>query len=128
MLMAIFNGHGDQPEHPRAAVQAALEMQAAFANPQPNLSEGMPFLLQFGVGVNTGMAVVGYLGYQTRFEYTAIGENVNLAARLCGLARSGEALATEQTQARAAGLRFAPLQSARLKGFRASIRMSEALP
>ncbi len=62
--------------------------------------------IEVGIGVNTGQAVVGYMGSADRHEFTAIGDSVNTASRLCGVAKGGEVLATEVTmQARGPGLR-----------------------
>ncbi len=61
--------------------------------------------IEVGIGVNTGQAVVGYIGSNDRHEFTAIGDSVNIASRLCGLAKAGEILASEST-VRAAGPGF----------------------
>ena len=52
--------------------------------------------LRLGVGIATGFATCGQIGFDGRFEYTAIGTVVNLAARLCGQAAGGEVLAAER--------------------------------
>ena len=73
-MMAIFNAPLDLPDHETAAVLCAKEIQdqIKFAD----------LGVEIGVGVNTGYAVVGNMGSDTRFDYTAIGDAVNLAARL----------------------------------------------
>ena len=55
--------------------------------------------LRLGVGIATGYATCGQIGFEGRFEYTAIGTVVNLAARLCGQAQGGEVLAAERVVA-----------------------------
>ncbi len=55
--------------------------------------------LRLGVGIATGYATCGQIGFEGRFEYTAIGTVVNLAARLCGQAEGGEVLAAERVVA-----------------------------
>ena len=55
--------------------------------------------LRLGVGIATGFATCGQIGFEGRFEYTAIGTVVNLAARLCGQAQGGEVLAAERVVA-----------------------------
>ncbi|MFT3707375.1 MAG: adenylate/guanylate cyclase domain-containing protein [Archangium sp.] len=57
--------------------------------------------IEVGIGVNTGQAVVGYIGSNERHEFTAIGDSVNTASRLCGLAKGGEVLASDSTVKRA---------------------------
>ena len=59
--------------------------------------------LRLGVGIATGYATCGQIGFEGRFEYTAIGTVVNLAARLCGEAAGGEVLASERVVAPLAG-------------------------
>jgi adenylate cyclase len=57
--------------------------------------------IEIGVGINTGEVVLGCIGGKQRFEYTAIGSPVNLAARLCGIAKPNEVLVTADTLMRA---------------------------
>jgi adenylate cyclase len=73
-MMAIFNAPLDLPNHETAAVLCAKEIQdqIKFAG----------LGVEIGIGVNTGYAVIGNMGSDTRFDYTAIGDAVNLAARL----------------------------------------------
>jgi len=73
-MMAIFNAPIDLPNHETAAVSCAKEIQDKIK--QANLG------VEIGIGVNSGYAVVGNMGSETRFDYTAIGDAVNLAARL----------------------------------------------
>ena len=54
--------------------------------------------IQLAIGVNTGDAVVGNIGSEKRMEYTAIGESVNLAARLEAVARPNQILCTDATK------------------------------
>src|SRR5215472_3113810 len=80
--------------------------------------------IAIGVGVNTGQAVVGYMGSTERHEYTAIGDSVNTAARLCSMAKAGEILASESS-IRSAGGRFAsiPLPVAQVRGKEKSVQV-----
>ncbi len=73
-MMAIFNAPVDVPDHETAAVLCAKEIQNKVK--MANLG------VEIGVGINTGYAVVGNMGSNTRFDYSAIGDAVNLAARL----------------------------------------------
>lgn len=73
-MMAIFNAPIDLPNHETLAVLCAKEIQE-------NIKKA-DIGVEIGVGVNTGYAVVGNMGSDTRFDYTAIGDAVNLAARL----------------------------------------------
>ncbi|HUS80412.1 MAG TPA: adenylate/guanylate cyclase domain-containing protein [Armatimonadota bacterium] len=81
-LMAFFNAPVDQPDHALRAVQTAVHMQRRIdANRGEWEFLGMPDLAA-GVGISTGPAVIGYVGTGQRMQYTAIGDDVNLAARL----------------------------------------------
>jgi adenylate cyclase len=73
-MMAIFNAPINVADHETAAVLCAKEIQDKVK--MANLG------VEIGVGINTGYAVVGNMGSDTRFDYSAIGDAVNLAARL----------------------------------------------
>lgn len=73
--------------------------------------------IEVGIGVNTGPAVVGYIGSSERHEFTAIGDSINTASRLCGLAKGGEVLASESTIRRAGpGFKVEPVSVLQVKG------------
>ncbi len=81
-IMALFNAPLDQPDHALAACRAAVAMQyAQLRINQALLRHGTP-ALKTGIGINCGSAIVGNLGSSIRFNYTAIGDTVNLASRL----------------------------------------------
>jgi adenylate cyclase len=94
-VMAVWGSPSSHPDDPARALRAALEMQAEVdaLNQQRAAAGRQPIAI--GVGVNTGQAVVGYMGSTERHEYTAIGDSVNTASRLCNLAKAGEVLASE---------------------------------
>ena len=80
-LMAIFNAPLPQDDHALRAVRAAWKMRLAVQKYQQDQPQEIP--IAFGFGVNTGLGVVGNLGSQGRLQnYTAIGDAVNVAARL----------------------------------------------
>ena len=96
-IMCIFGAPIDQPDHALRAAQTALAMKEALVgfNMQQR-QEGRP-ILEVGIGINTGDAVVGNVGSEKRLEYTAIGDNVNLASRLQSVAQGGQILISENT-------------------------------
>jgi len=84
-IMALFGAPLVRPDHPRLACRAALEMTIALKNLNAHWQNiGRP-VLRIGVGVNSGPVTVGNMGSDRLFDYTAIGDNVNLASRLEGL-------------------------------------------
>lgn len=83
-IIAFWNAPLDQPDHATRAVRAALRCQARLAELRPVVQEQTGFALYMRIGLNTGAAVVGNMGSQSRFDYTMLGDAVNLAARLEG--------------------------------------------
>ncbi len=84
-IMAVYGAPLDQPDHPLRACRTALDMIEALKKLQGKWSaEGRP-VLNIGVGINTGEMVVGNMGSQMRFDYTVMGDSVNLGSRLEGI-------------------------------------------
>ncbi|HEX4715177.1 MAG TPA: adenylate/guanylate cyclase domain-containing protein, partial [Ktedonobacteraceae bacterium] len=80
-LIAIFNAPLNQEEHALRALRAAWKMRVAVQAHQQSHHQDYP--ISFGFGVNTGEAMVGNIGSRERLQnYTAIGDAVNVAARL----------------------------------------------
>lgn len=113
-IMAFWNAPLDLPGHPRRACLAALGMVAALAR----MNAGVATPLRIGIGLNTGIACVGNLGSAQRFSYSAIGDNVNLAARIEGLTKEYDIpiLASAATRAAAADLAFLEVDLVRVVG------------
>ena len=87
-IMALFNAPLDIPEHPRRAADAALEMMHQLHRTQGEYKKEYGVDLNIGVGLHAGDAIVGNLGSAQRFDYTAIGDTVNLASRLEGATKT----------------------------------------
>ena len=82
--MAFWNAPVDEPNHAKMAVKTALEMMDSLdAFNKEVVAEGVP-AFGMGLGINTGVVVVGNMGSDQRFDYTCLGDHVNLAARLEG--------------------------------------------
>ena len=112
-VMATFNQLGDQPDHAVRATRAGLEFQEAVAP----ICAAHPEWPKFRVGVNTGDAHVGVSGAAGGREYTAVGDTVNLAARLEGKAQAGGVVVGSETYlALPDGTVAEPLGGMRVKG------------
>lgn len=92
-LMAFWNAPLDDPDHATHAVQAALDMLAALQEVNDELAteaktDGRAVQsLRIGIGINTGECIVGNMGSIRRFDYSALGDAVNLASRLEGASK-----------------------------------------
>lgn len=84
-IMAVFGAPLDQPDHALRACRSALDMVAELKKLQKKwVEEGKP-VLDIGIGINTGEMVVGNMGSEMRFDYTVMGDSVNLGSRLEGI-------------------------------------------
>jgi adenylate cyclase len=81
-VMALYNVPFEDPNHAANAIRTGLEFQARTLEVSARWEARVGVKIRNGVGINTGEAVVGTLGSRQRLEYTAIGDTVNLAARL----------------------------------------------
>ena len=116
-VMAFWNAPLDQPDHPTLACRAALDIQRNLAARNRNAVSGAP-RLDAGVGINTGLCTVGNFGSNHRFDYSAIGDPVNVAARLESATRSYDTpiLLGGATAARIVGFVTRPIGSISLGG------------
>lgn len=96
-FIALFGAPFRQADHARRALAAAVGIQQAHLDWMAQRSAGGRPCRPLGVGVAAGVAVVGPYGTRNRMEYTALGQVVNLASRLCGAAAAGEVLTTAET-------------------------------
>jgi class 3 adenylate cyclase len=108
-VMALFGAPVPAADDVQRAVEAAINMQreAARLNNQ----------IRIGVGIHTGGAVVGNIGSAQRMQYTAIGDTVNVAARLVHIAAPGQIIVSEDIRNLASAF-FEPLGEVELKGRR----------
>ncbi|MCB1523746.1 MAG: adenylate/guanylate cyclase domain-containing protein [Rhodoblastus sp.] len=123
-IMAFWNAPLDDPAHARNACVTALAMRTALARfnaSRATLDETAHRKhrdARFGIGLNTGPCSVGNIGSVKRFDYSAIGDPVNVASRLEGLTKlyGVDILATEETQAQAPDLAWLEVDCVRVKG------------
>jgi adenylate cyclase len=105
-LMALFGAPSATPQDASNALAAAVAMQRRISMLNQELrGAGLPEI-SVGIGLHTGEATVGYIGSERRSEYTAIGDTVNLAARLESRAEGGQILSSHAVIEAAADNRF----------------------
>ncbi len=89
-VMALFGAPTTHPEHALRAVSTAMLMIETLKNwNETRVSKGLR-AVEMGIGIHTGLVVVGNMGAEDRLNYTVLGANVNLAARLCETALSNQ--------------------------------------
>jgi adenylate cyclase len=109
-VMAYFGAPVRQADHALRAVTAAIEIARGVERRNAQIAagaDGVP--ISIGIGIHTGVVVVGNIGSDRRSDFTAVGDAVNVAHRLEKLARPGEILVSEAVQRQARGaarLRF----------------------
>lgn len=118
-MMAVFNAPVAVEDHPERACRAALNMIGRLSELNAQWKAAGYPAVEAGVGINTGEAVVGNMGAELRFDYTAIGDTVNLSSRLEGLTKvySAKVIVSEETKLAAGdGFLFRELDMVRVKG------------
>ena len=83
-IMAFWNAPTDQANHRQLAIESAHAMNNALSEFNQNLEGSLDFKLEIGIGINSGECIVGNMGSDKRFDYTVLGDAVNLASRLEG--------------------------------------------
>lgn len=131
-IMAFWNAPLDDPKHNENAVVAALEMQKVLKQyniDNPNLPE-----IRMGIGINTDIMIVGNIGSVVRFNYTLIGDGVNLGSRVEGLTKKYgvEILITESVikdiDFENAGFLIRIIDEVKVKGKDTSVKIFEVFP
>lgn len=96
-IMAFWNAPRLQPNHALLAVRCAYDLVNRAPELQQRLVEkGLP-PIRWGIGINSGPAVVGNMGSRSRLQYTALGDTVNTAARFCAHAPAFQVLIGQET-------------------------------
>ncbi|MBN1148478.1 MAG: hypothetical protein JXA78_14555 [Anaerolineales bacterium] len=129
MVMAMFDDCASGEAHPLHAARAALETHASLArfNAEHHfLHKKASDAPEFGIGVNTGWIVSGYLRAGDRYQYSMIGDTTNVASHLCSNAAAGQTIISQNTLDHLQGLaRVNPLGKAHLKRRREPIEIYE---
>ena len=123
-LMCLFGAPFSKGHDALDAVRTAVEMQQTLQT----LNKDLEKPLNMGVGINSGRAVVGYMGASRRMEYTAIGDVVNVASRLCAAAAPGQILVSAATHEEVGGeMPTRKLAPVKVKGKTEAIEVYEVL-
>jgi class 3 adenylate cyclase len=126
-VMVFFNDPVEQADHAERAVRMALALRtdvAALAGGWRRLGHR----LGFGVGIGTGYATMGRIGFEGRADYAAVGSVVNLTARLCGEAGDGVILLSPRAHARLEDrVTVRDAGEMAMKGFSQPIRVAEVI-
>ena len=133
-LMAVFGAPATYPDHAARAVRAAQAMDRAAREAAKHFDPMLTGLgltpFRVGLGLHTGQAVLGSIGSTKRSEYTAIGDAVNVAARVEGLSRELGAtivLTRETWEASGAQVSIGPWHNMQVKGRRAEVQVAAVL-
>lgn len=129
-IMAFWGAPYPHPDHAERACHTALEMLQALGTLRERWQgEGRP-LIDVRIGINTGRALVGNMGSSKRFNYTTLGDNVNLASRLEGLNKEfgTRLIISEFTYEKVLGSMLArEMDLIRVKGKKKPVRIFELL-
>jgi len=109
-------------------VECALDMMKALKEfNRLRVAEGQEEI-NIGIGINTGQVVTGAIGSSRALQYTAIGDAVNTASRLCSLAKAGEVILSDATYDKVRNdVAVVPLEPARVKGKSEALRLYNAI-
>ena len=86
--MAFWNAPLDEPQHAKMALKTALQMMESLDEFNTEITKENVPPFGMGLGINTGSVIVGNMGSSQRFDYTCLGDSVNLASRLEGQSKS----------------------------------------
>jgi adenylate cyclase len=126
-IMAIFGAPLYFDDHPETSCLTALSMMRELRSHKPDWKgRGYPDI-NMGIGINTGRMVVGNMGSEDRFDYTVMGDSVNLASRLESLCKmyGVDIIISEFTASKIEGFTLRELDFVRVKGKDTAIRIYE---
>lgn len=127
-VLALFGAPYATERDAVKAVRAAIDMQRAVQLFNQELVAAGQAHIGVGIGINTGSAIVGFIGSESRLDYTAIGDTVNTAARLEHLAKAGQIIISEHTmQALDASVSYTQLEAVQVKGRTARMQIADVI-
>jgi class 3 adenylate cyclase len=126
-LLTLFNDPIACPDHTERAILMALDMRDAIARLGLEWHK-RGHELGFGIGIALGFATLGRIGFERRFDYSAVGSVTNLASRLCDEARAGQIIVDQRAFHRVEGSFVAKqMEALKLKGFRRHVDAYEII-
>ncbi|MBI2251412.1 MAG: adenylate/guanylate cyclase domain-containing protein [Armatimonadetes bacterium] len=127
-MMLVFSAPMPKNDDAQRAVKAAWEMQKEIINLQEKWQKlGKP-TFSIGIGINTGEVILGNIGSKHKMDYTVIGDNVNLAARLYAAAKGGQILISQNTYEEIKNFTIAnKLEPIKVKGKEKPVEIYEVL-
>jgi class 3 adenylate cyclase len=130
-VMALFGAPLPDKDGPQKAIKCAFEIMKVLEDWNCLRAKDHLPLVQMGIGIHTGMVIVGNMGAENRLNYTVLGTNVNLASRLCSIAGPGQILISQPTLSAphvSELVNVKSLDKVLLKGFSDPIEVFVALP
>jgi len=128
-IMGLWGAPVKRPDDATNAVRAAVKMQKRVAEWNEERAAQGKEPIRIGIGLHTGQVVVGNMGSSKALSYTAIGDGVNLASRLCGIAGEDMIVISEECAQRAGKDKFVleSLPPARVKNREAPVEIYRVL-
>jgi adenylate cyclase len=130
-VMAFWNAPVDVPRHKELAIECAVEMFVKLDELNKQLAlEKLP-QLSIGVGVNSGSVVVGNMGSENRFDYTCLGDAVNLSSRLEGQSKPyhvGVVIGEQTVKGIENSFNFLELDNIAVKGKKEGVKIYTVIP
>ncbi len=127
-VMVLFGAPIAMNQQADAAVSCALEIQAMLSDWNKERIKHKQPLIPVGIGINSGEVVVGAIGSSKTMQYTCIGNAVNVAARLTGVAKAGQTIASQSTmKALQSKVKFKALPPQDIKGFEGQVQAYDVL-
>jgi class 3 adenylate cyclase len=116
-VMALFGAPIHYPDHAKKAIETAIDMQKAMRKLRKKWSRERKLPCRIGIGINSGEMVAGNIGCEKMSDYTVLGDNVNIGARLCSAAQGDEIIVSEKTYLKTKEyFRFEKLEPIHVKG------------
>lgn len=119
-LVAVFEGENMVDNSVLCAIEIQKEMEI--------LNKELKNNIKIGIGINTGMVVMGNMGSEERMDYTVLGSNVNLGARLCSIADAGKVILSESSyRLLKIKVKVNPLEPILVKGISKSVQVYDVI-